>query len=57
MFFKEYAGTNDRVTFVEGATEFRNLRDLADEERKKVIAAANATRQSRDDAPEATAVL
>ncbi|KAL1863063.1 hypothetical protein VTK73DRAFT_6488 [Phialemonium thermophilum] len=39
---KGYAMTSDRETFVQGATAFRNVRDLAKQHRDRFIQAANA---------------
>ncbi|KAH7377242.1 hypothetical protein B0T11DRAFT_273839 [Plectosphaerella cucumerina] len=39
---KAYAMTNDRDTFVQGATAFRNARDLAKHHRDSLILAANS---------------
>ncbi|KAI1292618.1 hypothetical protein F5Y03DRAFT_19133 [Xylaria venustula] len=45
-----YAMTGKRETFVEGATAFRNARDLADRYRQKFIAAANTqAKRSREE--------
>ncbi|KAK5633447.1 hypothetical protein RRF57_009161 [Xylaria bambusicola] len=50
-----YAMTGSRKTFVEGATAFRNARDLADRYRQKFIAAANAkTKRSREELVDTT---
>lgn len=39
---KVYAMTSDRSTFIQGATAFKNTRDLAKEHRDHFIRAANA---------------
>lgn len=44
---RAYALTNDRETFIQGATAFRNMRDLAKQHRGAFIQAANSTYQAR----------
>jgi hypothetical protein len=52
---KAFAMTSDRDTFVQGATAFRNARDLAQRDRDRFIQAANArARQSDVEAPPET---
>lgn len=49
---KAFAMTSDRDTFIQGATAFRNARDLAQRGRDSFIQAANArARQSEAEAP------
>ncbi|KAK0615137.1 hypothetical protein B0T17DRAFT_497610 [Bombardia bombarda] len=47
---KGYAMTSDRETFIQGATAFRNVRDLAKQHRDGVIQAANARAPQLDTA-------